>query len=99
MKEPSDIRSLKEAIEYWQQCLDLLDKDVDECVAASRMVGIVSSEYAIVWSEGVDAHPAYQLIFELAASLELPEKFTGQRAERWQCIRALLPVLKRVVSK
>ncbi|SRR6266542_139323 len=94
MQHPAQLENLKQVVKYWEQCLELLDSGADEQATASRMVGVVSNKQAVGWSDGVDAHPAYQLIFELAASLELPEEMTNRRSERWQCIRSLLPVLR-----
>lgn len=93
MKHPARLVNLREVVEYWRQCLELLDAGEDEQSVASRMVGVIASQQELKWSDGGDVHPAYQLIFELVASLELPAKITSQRNERWQCIRVLLPVL------
>ncbi len=91
--QPKDLANMHDVAIYWQQCLDELDRDEEETLVASHMVGVVSNKNDEQWG-GPEGHPAYSIIFELAASLELPPDFTGQRHERWECIRALVPVLE-----
>lgn len=91
--KPSELQNMSEVVAYWQTCLNDLDRGEDDMAIASHIVGVVSNKNDIEWSEGAQAHPAYGIIFEQAASLELPGNFTGMRKERWDCIRALLAVL------
>ena len=99
MKHPAQLATLEEVVRYWEECLALLDEGKPETSVASQMVGVITSPREVQWSQEPGAHPPYQLIFELAASLELPEHMTGHRHERWQCIRALLPVLRKAIAE
>lgn len=94
MKSPHELESIAEVIEYWGQCLELLVQGRSEHEVARRMVGVVSNPREAAWSSDPLLHPAYPLIFELAASLELPDGMTSRRSERWDCIQALLRILE-----
>lgn len=91
---PQELRNLAEVARYWKQCLER--KDLDDQVVASHMVGVVSNKRDELWSQ----NPAYSLIFEMAASLETPLAGNPrQRQMRWDCIRALIPVLEKHSSQ
>lgn len=90
-KLPHQFNSLEEVTSYWRHCLSELENGVDETLVASHMVGVVSSEKDEEWSK---SHPAYSIVFELAASLEVPSGSAATRVEQWDCIRVLLPVLE-----
>lgn len=96
---PQTITDMSGVTSYWRQCLNELDEGKDEMSVASHMVGVVSNDNNERWSSGPDSHPAYPIVFDLAASLELPENFTGQREERWACVRALIGVLEERFQK
>jgi hypothetical protein len=86
---------MADVVKYWQFCVNELNDAIDDKAIASHMVGVVANENDTEWGEGENAHPAYGIIFELAASLELPSDMTGMRNERWDCIRALVSVLEK----
>lgn len=92
---PQDLSDMRDVTLYWRQCLAELDTAADDREVASHMVGVVGNAHEQDWASNAATHPAYPLIFELAASLELPEAMTGQRSERWRCIEALMSVLER----
>lgn len=101
---PAQLETMLDVTKYWRQCLDLLTDDHDDNPdVAGYMVGVVSNGHGDEWGRpgGMpDAHPAYALIFELAADLEILEDTTkptvaAWRAEQWQCIRALVAVLEK----
>jgi hypothetical protein len=91
---PQDISNMRNVTNYWRLCLAELDNGEDDGQVASHMVGVAASKYQQDWGNGRTAHPAYQIVFELAASLELPVNITDWRHERWECIRALVSVLE-----
>ena len=92
MKDPAALRTVSDVADYWTDCLALRAAGSSEYDVAAMMVGIVSNSREQAWSS--DPHPAYDMIFELAASLELPDKMTSHRRERWHCIIVLLKVLR-----
>ncbi len=94
MKSACELKDIAEVTEYWKKCLELLEAGRPDTDVASLMVNVVSNDKDDDWSTSTESHPAYSLIFELAASLELPPEMTGNRAERWHCIRVLLNVME-----
>lgn len=95
---PNELTSLRDVGRYWRRCLDARD-DVDEKLAASHIVGVVANIKDEQWSAGENAHPAYGIIFELAASLETPNGTPEFRQKQWACIEALLPLLEAEPSE
>lgn len=93
MENTKQIKTISDVVLYWRACVRLLDDGLSDQEVASHMINIASSIYDDQYGSGNGAHPAYQLIFELAASLELPPEMTGRRSERLQCILSLLDVL------
>jgi hypothetical protein len=93
MKRAVDIQTIPEVVAYWRECLGLLDKGYPDQQVAALMVNIVNNDQDEIWNSDPNSHPAYSLIFEMVASLELPESMTTQRSERWHCVRALVDVL------
>lgn len=97
----NQLKNISDVTKYWRQCLTMLtDEHDDNPEVAGYMVGVVSNDRDEAWRSGAanDAHPAYALIFELAADLEVPEDITNPRvaawrSEQWQCVRALVSVL------
>lgn len=93
MKQAVTLQDITEVVAYWQDCLCLLDKGSPDQEVAAMMVNVVNNDYDETWNSGPNAHPAYSLVFEMVANLELPESMTTQRAELWHCVRALVDVL------
>ena len=93
---PQNLNSMEDVTGYWLHCLHELDEGADDKEVASHMVGVVSNPHNEEWGSGFGphSHPAYPIVFELAASLELPPDMTGERPERWACIKALVGVLR-----
>jgi len=98
MRPAHDLKNIAEVAVYWQECLKQLDDGAPERQVASQMVKVVSNSKDSNWSSGHESHPAYPFIFELAASLELPDELTTERQERWNCIRALLQAMMVDIS-
>lgn len=72
----------------WSELISLHKAGGDERGVASQMVGCATDP-----DKDLDEDPAFQLIFELAARLELPADMTNRRDDCWKCIEALMPVL------
>jgi len=87
---PEQLRNLSDVANYWYECLETPEST--DAIKAAHMVGVSASPHDGAWMR----NPAYSLIFELAASLETDRAGdASQRAIQWECIKALLPVLKR----
>ncbi len=98
MKSAFELSTLSEVASYWKECLSLLSSRTPDSEIASMIVSVVNNPNDSEWSDGVNSHPAYSLIFEIAASLELPPEMTDKRVERWSCIKALVRVLESECS-
>jgi len=90
---PQNLESLAQVSKYWQQCLADKENGEDERETAAHIVGVMSNNKDEEWSSGSQSHPAYNIIFELAASLELPEGTPEYRQAQWSCVNALLPLI------
>lgn len=88
------LRNLHSTVQYWKELRR--SDSLDGREVAARIVNSVNSPEDSTWSI---EHPAYDLIIAIAASLELPEEMTPNRAERWECIDALLSVLNDSVAR
>lgn len=99
-REPTHTIDLRNVLEAWSDCLHARRKlgnatYPNDMSIASRMVGLANTDRL---NDLIASHPAAELIFELAASLELPDRFTSKREERWACIEALLNVLQSALA-
>ena len=89
---PARLISMQQIVQYWRRCIDELEAGLADTLVASHIVGVVANPNDDSWAE---AHPAYELIFEVAASLEMPGGTSVRRSRAWACIRALLAVLEQ----
>lgn len=83
---PHELKDLHEVAEYWAQCLRRRPEARSDKVAAGWIVGVVSNDKELEWSEGENADPDYAIVFELAADMEWQEFPAEWQKRNWEAI-------------
>jgi hypothetical protein len=90
----SDIQTMPDVIRYWHECLEDTSNVASDAVVAGWMGGVIHPDVYDKFEHGKnDGHPAFEIITELALSLEVPSADLKWRGYQWDCVRGLLSVL------
>lgn len=83
------IQTLREASDYWADCIKLLGSKPDS-VVAGYMANIVSNEHWEEWYNESKGDPYFVEIFDLVADLETPIERELSRDEAWERVKKLV---------